>query len=114
MIFNAIKTLAEMNMSEGPHILFVYVAEIVPFFMELFFSAILMVLTLGIFIAQERLKGDANFFVAFAVGAWITFGGVVILSFIPNLINLLTIVIFLSISILAAVTLFITSALRTN
>ena len=103
------KTLDAYNTSEGLHVLFYYVADVVPGFVPLVLFAFWTIATFGSFFAQKRIEGRGSFQASFAVGSYATTVAAVMLSLIPNMISLSTLVMTFGISIAATIWLVIPS-----
>lgn len=83
--------------------LFSYVAQEVPFglFIPFFLLSLCTITTLSIIYGQKRTGGDSNFFGALAVGSYLTFVVSLVMTLIPNLIQLSVVLITLAVSILS-------------
>lgn len=105
-IFLAYKTLDEVNTTKGIYTFFTYTAEIVPIFIPLLLFAFMSIATLGSYFASVRLTNRGDLPASFASGGFVTAILATIISLIPGLINLPTLVITYGIAILGIIWLF--------
>lgn len=103
----AFEELNERNLSEGLHILFIYANDVtgnwlVPLILMAFFG----ILGMGSFFASERMSGQGDFAVSFAVAGFSTFGLTLIMSLAPGLIRTTEIITVLAIAIMGFVFLY--------
>ena len=90
--------LTDVNTTEGLHKLLVYVSDVVPIFVPMMLFSFFLIFTLGIYFSQMRLRGRGNFFVAVAVGSYITTLLAFAMSLIEGLISREIILIVLTIT----------------
>lgn len=99
-------TLNDYNIT-GIHGIFLYVADINPFFIPLILFATFMIVLLGTYFSQMRLKGNGDFFASFAVAGYLTIISAFVLNLIPNLVNLLTLAVCIVVSVVGTILLLI-------
>lgn len=103
MLFRTYETLANRNQSEGFHVIFVYVNDITGgLFINLLLFALFLVILFASYFAQIRTRNNGDFAVSFAVAGFVVFGASLLLSLIPNLMNIFNVVIALAIAIIGA------------
>lgn len=86
--------ITERNLSQGLHILFVYVNDITGgILVNLLLLMIWSIVTFGIYFAQKRTQPNPDFAGSLAVGGFITAGSTILLSLIPGLVSFYTYVI---------------------
>ncbi len=107
----AYETLAERNVSEGFQTLFVYVNDVTGgvFTNTLLFS-LFVVTFLGSYFAQKRLSTDPNLAMSFAVSGYFVTGLALILSLIPGMVNILSVIICIAVSILGTLWLYLSKS----
>jgi len=88
---------------------FSYASSVVPFYPSLLFGVILTVITMSIYFIQESKKGRGDFPVAFAVGSTATSVLAVILSMVSDFMSGTTLGIFVSITIVSYIWLFLSN-----
>jgi len=98
-IIFAYKTLGEANVSSPEHI-FQYVAEVEPFFWPMGLLALFVIITLSTYFSEERRTGRGDFWTSFAVAGYITSIASFILMLIPGVVNILTVVVILIMSVI--------------
>ncbi len=98
--------ITSYNLTSGMGNLFVYSQAVVPFFDSLFFGFILSVLTFGMYFTQEVKSGRGDFLVSFAVGSFVTTILMGIMQSIEGFIRPTTLGIFISITIVSFLLLF--------
>ena len=104
----AYPTLNEVvNTSEGIHTLFIYTAHIVPIFIPLVLLAFFVIILLGTFFAQERLRGRGDFVASFTVAGYVTFIVASVMSLVENLISSITVITSLIVALIGTLWLFI-------
>lgn len=104
------ETLAQRNTTEGIHTIFLYVNDITSgMFMRLIFVALFIIILFGVYFSQQRRKGDGDFTAAFSIAGFVTFGGTLLASMIPGLIDLFSVVTSLVIAILGALWLLLSN-----
>ncbi len=101
------ETINERNTSQGLHVLFVYVSDIVPLFIPLLLTSIFLIVALSTFFAARRLGGPADITASFAAAAYLTAVVAIVLSLIPGLMDVITLVITLVIAVIATLWLFL-------
>ena len=85
------ESITERNLSEGFHILFVYVNDITDgLFIRLFIFAVWCILAFGLYFSQKRAVGTGDLPMALAVSGFVSTILTVLLQLIPNLIDLFT------------------------
>lgn len=109
MIFQAYRTLDDVNTSAGIHTIFQYSAETVPILVPLILFAAFIISCVGSFYAQTRFSGKGNLPASFAVGGLFISALSIFLSFIPGMINLPTIATCGAIAIAGVLWLFFNS-----
>jgi hypothetical protein len=97
----AYPTVDQYNLSSGIGQMFVYAQATVPFFADLLFGVILIIVTFSIYFGQEVKKGRGDFPVALAVGTTSTLVLAVIMGMLSNFIPFRTMGILLSITIIS-------------
>lgn len=103
------ETIEAYNTSEGLHVLFYYVADVVPGFIPLILLAFWIVATFGSFFAQKRIEGRGSFQASFAAGSYATTVVAITLSLIPDMVNISTVILTIGISIVATIWLFVSN-----
>ena len=88
----AYQTINDINTSAGLHTFYIYANNIVPIFTPMVLFGIFIVALLGSYFSTLRLRGDANFSASFAVAGFFVSVVAVFMSFIPGMINLMTMV----------------------
>lgn len=102
------QTLEEsVNVSEGFHTIFLYVAEIVPIFIPLVLFAIFIITLLGSFYSQKAITGKGDFPISFAVAGYFTAVVSLMMTLVPNLINTFTIVICIIVAVVGTLWLYL-------
>lgn len=99
----ALQTIQEFNVTtlDG---LFIYVMTISPVFVPIMLFSIFMVVALGTFFSQQRLTGRGDFAASFATAGWfVTIISAGILSLVSNLVNVTTLVVCVSVSIIGTI-----------
>ncbi len=81
------------NQSEGIHVLFEYVADVVPLFIPLLLFAFFSIMCLGNFYSEQRTRSRADFASSFAVAGWATVILAFLLALVSDLVNLVTMVV---------------------
>jgi len=105
--FNAYETFTSFNDSTIAG-LFLYPAHIVPSFIPLVLFALFTITLLTTFFSQKRITGMGDFFASFAVAGYFTAIIAFIMTLVPNLINVETLVIAVAIAILGTILLLTT------
>ena len=100
------ETINDRNTSEGLHILFVYVSDIVPLFIPLLLASVFMIILLATFFSQRRLTGTADISASFAAASYVTVVVAATLSIIPGLMDVITLIITLVIATIATLWLY--------
>lgn len=95
------------NSSEGLHVLFLYVADVVPIFIPMVLFSLFMIVMLATFYSQRRLAARGDFPSSFAVAGYVTTITAFIMTLVPNLIRTPTVIICLVISVAGTLWLFI-------
>ena len=91
--------LNSVNTSQGLQTLFVYVNDITNgLFSRMFLTSLFVIIMVGSYFSRERMSGKGDWISSFAVAGYITFGAAIIMSFIPGMIDNLSIVICLAIA----------------
>lgn len=103
----AYETIDAYNTSEGLHVLLYYVEDIVPGFIAMVLAAFWIISVFGSFFAQKRISGTSSMKSSVAAGSYATAILAIIISLIPNLIRIETLVTAIGVSILATIWLFI-------
>jgi len=96
----AFEEISSRNMSEGFHVLFQYVSDVEPIFFPFLLFAVFIIISLGSYFAQKELTGRGNFLASLAVAGYITTIVAYVLSLIPGVVNVFTIVVCLVITII--------------
>jgi flagellar biosynthesis protein FliQ len=78
-----------------------YISGEVPMFIPAILFGFFMILFLGSYFAQQRTRGFADIFTSLAVSSYITAIASVILSFIPNVINVYVVVVCIAIAVIS-------------
>ena len=89
----AYPTIDSVNTSAGMHTLYIYANDVVPIFTPMILFGLFMVMLLGSYFAQIRMRGDANFSASFAVAGFFISVVATFMSLIPGMINLTTMVV---------------------
>ena len=96
-----------VNATEGLHTVLTYVNDVTGgMFVPLMLFAIFFVVMMGTYYSAKRLSGDGNFPASFAVAGFMTTGASFIMMLIPGLINTITVVLTLTISVVGVLWLF--------
>jgi len=83
--------ITERNLSEGFHILFVYVNDITDgLFIRLFIFSVWCIIGFGLYFSQKRAVGTGDLPMSLAVSGFISAILTVLLQLIPNLVDLFT------------------------
>jgi hypothetical protein len=98
----ALTELQDVNATRISDI-FVYVGEIVPFFWTLVLAGMWVILCLGTYFSQKRLTGTGDFLASAAVASYATVVAATVLALIPGLISVLTLSIFITITVVTTV-----------
>jgi len=102
------KLLTDYNVSEGLQVPLVYVNEITNgVFINMLVFAVFIIISMGIFYAQQKKTGEGDLPVALGVGSIATFGFMVFLSLVPGLVNSTTFAIGLVITLVCILWLFL-------
>ncbi len=102
------QTLQEFgNTSEGIHIMFLYAAATVPIFIPLMLFSFFIVMALGSYFAQIRIRGRGNFIASMAVASYITAITAIFMTLQPGLIDMLTLSVTIMVAVLSTLWLFI-------
>ena len=97
-----LELITERNLSEGLHILIVYINDISHgLFINMLLFMIWAAVTLGIFFANKRLSGDEKLPSALAGGAFVTVVSTVLLGLIDGLISTYTYVVVIVVALLS-------------
>ena len=82
--------------------LFVYVANEVPYgiFVPMLLFSLFSIITLSVIYGQKRTGGDSNYFGAMAMASYVTFVVSIVMSLIPNLISIWTVLIVTTIAVI--------------
>jgi riboflavin transporter FmnP len=102
----AYPTLDSYNLSNGMSELFVYTQDVVPFYADLLFGAIMLIFVLATYFFQEAKKGRGDFIVSFAVGSTVTTILAIIMGMIPNFVPFRTLGILIALTIISYFILF--------
>ena len=100
------KTFDQYNTTEGLATMFQYSQATVPFFADLLFGVILVILTMGLYFGQEAKKGVGDFPVAFAVGCTATTVLAVLMGMISNFLPFRTLGTLIGVTIISYFWLF--------
>jgi len=95
------------NTSEGIQVLFLYVASIVPIFIPLLLFSFFIIMALGSYFAQIRLRGRGNFVASAAVASYITAIIAIFMTLQPGLIDTFTLSVTIIVAILTTFWLFV-------
>lgn len=95
-----------LNFTEGADRIFVYVAQQVPIFIPLVLFALFMIVLLGGFFAQKRSEGKGDMPQWFAIAGYITTIAAMLMLLVDNLVNLTTVIITISVSLVGSIWLF--------
>ena len=87
--------------------LFLYPAQVVPAFVPLILVSLFLVALMTTYFSQRRLTGRGDFTSSFAVSGYFVTVVAFIMSLITNLVNIITVTICLSISIVGTILLLI-------
>ena len=110
MIFQTFQTLNEFgNQSEGLHVLFLYVVNIVPIFIPLTLFVFFCIIMFGTFFAQQRLVDNGDFASSFAVAGFVTTTLAISMSLITGLIATRSIIICLIITVIGVLWIYLSS-----
>lgn len=94
-------------MSEGLQVPLLYVNEISNFlFMRLTLFVVFMGIMMASYFSQKRRNGEGDIVVSFAVAGFITTGFAIILSIIPGLIDIKTLVTTIAVAVVGIIMLF--------
>lgn len=96
----AYTTFTDYNVSSVQDIL-TYPAVVVPFFWDFVLFAVFCIVTLSTFFASTRLKNKGDIMVSISVAAWFTTILSFVMSLIPGMISLATIVVCIAVSIIS-------------
>ena len=83
--------ITERNMTEGMHILFVYVNDVTGgLFIKALLISIWMIVTMGIYFSQKKSVGRGDFPMCVAVGGFVVVVFASIFRIVPGLLDTLT------------------------
>jgi len=103
------ETLGNRNASKGIQEIFIYVNDVTNnVFTPMFLFSFFLIVFLGSYFTAERVRGRGDWFISFIVAGYTTSGLAIILSFIPGLIDITTIIVTLSVSFIGTIILFLT------
>lgn len=96
-----------VNSSEGLQVLFIYVNDVTGgLFINMFLFALFIVAMMGSFFASKRTTGQGNLAVSFAVAGYFVAGASIILSLIPNIVNIFTVIISVVVAVIGTLWLY--------
>ena len=98
--------ISARNTSEGLHILFIYVNDVVSIFVPGILFAFFMIIFAGSFFLQKREFGVGDAPVSFLVAGFATTVGALLMSLIAGLINTTFIIISFSVMVIGAMWVF--------
>ncbi len=98
--------ISARNTTEGLHILFIYVNDIVPVFIPGILFAFFIILFTGSFFLQKRESGIGDAPTSFLVAGFSTTVGALLMTLIPGLINTTVVIISFSVTIIGALWVF--------
>lgn len=105
------ETLGERNMSEGFHVLFVYVNDVTNgLFSILLLVAFFVIAFMGSFFSQQRLIGRRDVASSFAAASYITVIASILMALIPGMLNIYVVIIWIAVAILGTLWLFLSNA----
>ena len=88
--------------------LMIYISTNVPIFFPIALVSLFIIVTLGSFYSQARLRGEGDFWSSLTVAGLLCSVVSIILGFIPNLINIFVIIGFIVVTIVGAIIMFLT------
>jgi len=99
---------SSVNASEGLQVLFVYANDVTNgLFINLFLFALFLITMMGSFFASKRTTGQGNLAVSFAVAGFFVAGASIILSLIPNMVNIFTVIISIVVAVIGVLWLYL-------
>ena len=102
----AYQTFQEYNQTDLTG-LFTYPASVVPAFTPLILFALFLISLLASYFSQKRLTGRGDFMASFAVAGFFTAIVAIIMSLVPGLINMLTLVTCIIVAIIGVILLLV-------
>ncbi len=105
MLFKAYQTLTEYNQT-GLQAPITYVATVVPLFIPLTLFVFFMIIALSTYFSRTRFTGRSNIFESAAVAGYATTILAFSMTLLPNLINTLTLVVCVVVSIVFTILLY--------
>lgn len=94
--------ISARNTTEGLHILFVYVNDVVPIFIPGILFASFMIIVMSSFFLQKRDTGTGDLPASFLVAGFSTTVAALLMTLIPGLINTTYVIIVFSVTIIGA------------
>lgn len=99
--------ITERNMSEGMHVLIVYINDITEgLFLKILLLSIWCIVAFGLYFAQKRGTGEGDFPMAVAVAGFVTAVTTFLLRLIEGLVDGLTFLIVLVIAVISIIWFF--------
>jgi len=82
------ETLTDLNASEGMHVVFVHANNVTNgLFSQMLLFVLFVVIALGSFFAQQRLRGRGDFPVSASVAGLVTSGAVALMLLVPGMVH---------------------------
>jgi len=107
MLMRAWETFTEFNQT-GMVALITYPASIWSGFIPLILFSFFMIALLGSHFASKRLRGRSNFWGSFTVAGYLTTVVSIVMSLIPGLVDLFTLSVVLTVTVIGTIFLFVT------
>jgi len=96
-----------VNLSKGVDQFLIYIQDQVPIFVPMMLFAFYIIIALAGFFSEERLKGNGDFPMWLAIAGVVTVGLTFVLNTVEGLINLTTMVIVFTVTVLSAIFFFL-------
>jgi|TARA_R100001530_G_C4292979_1_gene148502 hypothetical protein len=104
----AYPTLADVNTSEGMHVIFTYANDITGgLLVNATLFAFFVIIMMSTYFSQQRVSGKGDMPSSFAVAGYLTGGLAILFSLIPNFINTTSVVMVIVIATIGTLWLFL-------
>ena len=93
------ETFNQRNASEGAQVLFQYAQSVTHgVFTPMLLFTLFVVFAVASYVLERNAKGEGNFVTSLAIASWLVSGIAIVLTFIPNIIQLEVVVIVITLS----------------
>ena len=104
----AYPTLADVNTSEGMHVIFTYANDVTGgLLVNATLFAFFVIIMMSTYFSQQRVSGKGDMPSSFAVAGYLTGGLAILFSLIPNFINTTSVVMVIVIATIGTLWLFL-------